>query len=135
MNNEESPLVAGWWARLPDGGMRRIWATLADGIYRCRVEVCSPAQEEARMRLFQAVSAADALGRPLDHDGSADALVWSCSTFASLDTNDADEARHFLGDDELARCALAAAEALALIHGDGSGTAANAAAVQPMTPV
>src|SRR5690349_10269643 len=85
MNNEESPLVAGWWARLPDGGMRRIWATLADGIYRCRVEVCSPAQEEARMRLFQAVSAADALGRPLDHDGSADALVWSCSTFASLD--------------------------------------------------
>ncbi len=115
--NENPPLIAGWWARLPDGGMRRIWVAKHQQTYVCRLEICNAAQEAARERLFAAVSAAQADGGEIDMENSADALLWSTASFAAFNTEDANEALAFLGSDDIARCAILAADAV------GSATA------------
>lgn len=106
------PFVAGWWSRLPDGGMKRIWVTRDGSLYRCRTEICTQPQEEARGRLFEALNQARAQRRPATSVASADAQVWAGATFAALETKSASEAWSFLGGDDVASCALLAADAM-----------------------
>lgn len=96
---------ASWWARLPDGGIRRVWATKAGGHYFCALEVCTVEQELARGRLFAAsVEPVDEARRRRDID------VWSGARFEQLRTADAEAAFNFLGGDDIARNALLAAD-------------------------
>lgn len=112
-NEMKVPLIAGWWARTPDGGIRRLWVNRQGSFYDCRLELCTAAQDEARARLFESVDAVQSSGQPIDETASDDARIWSEATFKSIKTADAAEAVQFLGDDELARTAVAAADAMA----------------------
>jgi hypothetical protein len=112
-NELRVPLIAGWWAKSSDGGIRRLWVNRQGSFYDCRLELCTEAQDEARARLFDAVGALQASGQPIDATASDDARVWSEAIFKSINTSDAAEAVQFLGDDELARTAVAAADAMA----------------------
>src|SRR5687768_10448497 len=47
----EPKLGTAWWTRLPDGGMRRVWVSHADGQFHCCRELSSAEQEVARVRL------------------------------------------------------------------------------------
>lgn len=99
------PRGASWWARLPGGGVRRVWATRAGGHYFCALEECTPAQESARGRLFA--------GPAADEDEArrrADIECWSQARFDQLRTADPRAAFEFLGADEAARGALLAAD-------------------------
>jgi hypothetical protein len=132
--NENPQLIAGWWARLPDGGMRRIWVAKHQQTYVCRLEICSAAQEAARERLFAAASTAQAEGGEIDMENSADALLWSTASFAAFNTDDANEALAFLGNDDIARCAMLAAEAVGSATTgpcEGDGTDAMEASASP----
>ena len=105
MTSEEStPRGASWWARMPDGGVRRVWATKAGGHYFCALEVCDSAQESARRRLFAGADVADEARR------RADIETWSGARFDQLRTHDPAAALAFLGGDATARSALLAAD-------------------------
>lgn len=96
---------ASWWARMPDGGIRRVWATKAGGHYFCAVEICSVEQELARARLFGGpAEAGDEASRRRDIE------VWSGARFEQLRTADPGAALKFLGGDDIARNALRAAD-------------------------
>lgn len=96
---------ASWWARMPDGGIRRVWATKAGGHYFCALEICSVEQEQARTRLFAgSAEPADEASRRRDID------VWSDARFEQLRTDDPGVAFTFLGGDEIARNALMGAD-------------------------
>lgn len=96
---------ASWWARMPDGGIRRVWATRAGGYYFCALEICTAEQELARGRLFAgAVEPIDEARRRRDID------VWSDARFEQLRTHDAEAAYRFLGGDDIARNAMLAAD-------------------------
>ena len=77
----DKPASSGWWARMPDGGTKRLWVTREDDGYHCRLELWHPSQEPAR-----------AGERP--------------ASSQSLVARSADEALRFLGSDEAARAAL-----------------------------
>jgi hypothetical protein len=77
---KQGPGDAGWWARMPSGGVRRIWVARQDGNYACRVEID------------------DAPG------GGQDPAVREHVTARR------EEALEFLGNDDLAHSALRAAE-------------------------
>jgi hypothetical protein len=90
---------------MPDGGIRRVWVTKAAGHYFCALEECTPAQEEARGRLFAGPNAvADEARR------RADLETWSAARFDQIRTADANAAFAFLGRDAAARGALLAAD-------------------------
>ena len=38
-NKKNSAGDPGWWARMPSGGVRRIWVARQGGSYLCRVEI------------------------------------------------------------------------------------------------
>jgi hypothetical protein len=136
--SENPQLIAGWWARLPDGGMRRIWVAKHQQTYVCRLEICNAAQEAARERLFAAVSAAQAEGGEIDMENSADALLWSTASFAAFNTEDPNEALAFLGSDDIARCAMLAADAVGTAAAGScesdSADAMEVAAIPPGDP-
>ena len=39
MQEKNNPGDAGWWAKMPTGGERRIWVARQGGTYTCRVEI------------------------------------------------------------------------------------------------
>ena len=45
-DNNGSPANAGWWARMPSGGVRRVWVTRQERNYVCRVEVSGSTPRE-----------------------------------------------------------------------------------------
>jgi hypothetical protein len=90
---------------MPDGGIRRVWATKAGGHYFCALEICNVEQERARARLFGATAEP-----PDDARRRRDIEVWSGARFEQLRTTDADAAFKFLGGDDIARNALRAAD-------------------------
>ena len=96
---------ASWWARMPDGGIRRVWATKAGGHYFCALEICSVEQEQARTRLF-----AGSTEPPDEARRRRDIEVWSDARFEQLRTADPESAFKFLGGDDIARNALLAAD-------------------------
>lgn len=100
-----SPRGASWWARLPDGGIRRVWATKAGGHYFCALEECTPVQEAARGRLFAGPGSAAEEARRRE-----DIEVWAGAHFDQLRTADPAAAFRFLGADDTARGALLAAD-------------------------
>ena len=42
-NKKNSAGDPGWWARMPSGGVRRIWVARQGGTYNCRIEIASAA--------------------------------------------------------------------------------------------
>jgi hypothetical protein len=90
---------------MPDGGIRRVWATKAGGYFFCALEICTVEQETARARLFAGTTEPfDEARRRRDID------LWSGARFEQLRTPDPEAAFHFLGGDDLARNALLAAD-------------------------
>lgn len=90
---------------MPDGSVRRVWATKAGGHYFCAMEVCDPVQESARGRLFAGAGAAED-----EAHRRADIETWSGARFEQLRTHDPVAALEFLGGDATARGALQAAD-------------------------
>jgi hypothetical protein len=91
---------AGWWSRLADGSIRRVWAHRAHGRYVCLREISTPAQEAARNRLAGARE--DAAAEDVEHDKAIVAAI----RFDILRTPDLFEAFAFLGGDSSAKSAL-----------------------------
>lgn len=81
-DKQDKPGDAGWWARTPAGGTRRIWVARKGDAYNCRVvEVASETGE----------------GEPAVREHV---------------TTRREEALEFLGNDDLAQSALSEAESL-----------------------
>lgn len=86
---KDMPSSSGWWARMPDGGTKRLWVTRRDDGYHCRVELWLPSPEPDRV---------------LENPASSREFV----------APDAVAALRFLGEDDVARAAVDAAELRAL---------------------
>ena len=100
-----------WWARLADGGLRRVWASKCDNGFRCHREEYSGEQEAARRRLSRLDYRRGPDGRPTEGELLLDARLVADVRCHALTTTDAVKAFHFLGSDEAARHALLSADA------------------------
>ena len=98
-------LEAAWWARLPAGGVRRVWVEKRGETNRCESKLNTAEQEAALQRLcgLEYVATADSSGA-----GAlvADAQLLSGLEARSLETRDPNEAWTFLGADDAARNAM-----------------------------
>jgi hypothetical protein len=99
----EPKLGTAWWTRLPDGGMRRVWVSHADGQFHCCRELSSAEQEVARVRL-------ETYARDGGDPGSflEDVRLAAQAQYDTLRTVDLQQAFDFLGGDSAARRALLA---------------------------
>ena len=91
---------AGWWSRLEDGSIRRVWAHRADGRFVCLREISTPRQESARLRL------AGLQRSPTPEDIERDKAIVAGIRIDILRTPDLFEAFAFLGGDSSAKSAL-----------------------------
>ena len=109
MESAESPGHPGWWARMADGGMKRLWVSKRNDAYACRIDSSSAEQEAERQRRFEEweIAQAEDCKEPAS---SFDARVWASATISTLQTANAGEALAFLGDDDIAREAMRDAE-------------------------
>jgi hypothetical protein len=95
---------SGWWVRLTDGSVRRVWAHRAAGVYICLREISSPAQEAARRRLAARPGTASAA------EAARDAQLAAQIRCDVMRTPDLYEAFAFLGGDSPAMSALLEAD-------------------------
>ena len=95
-----------WWARLADGGLRRVWATRTPDGLHCLREEYTCEQEAARRRLARMDYRRGPDGRPDEGELLLDARVLADVVCAELVTPDLEVALEFLGGDEAARHAL-----------------------------
>lgn len=98
--SRRAPAGAGWWSRLDDGSIRRVWAYRSDDRYVCLREISSLAQEAARLRL----SAPEGTLTPAEA-AQARAMIAKIPCDI-IKTPDVHEAFAFLGGDNSARSAL-----------------------------
>lgn len=106
-----SPNGAAWWARLPSGELRRIWVTKAGEFFHCAVEILTPEQEEARIRLAQLGQGPPPAEGPDRHQIALDAQLLASIRGLVARTADPREAFIFLGGDDAALGALIEADA------------------------
>jgi hypothetical protein len=100
-----------WWARLADGGLRRVWVWKFDNGFRCLREEYSGEQEAARRRLSRLDYQRGPDGRPTEGELLLDARLVADVRCHALTTTDVAKAFDFLGSDDAARHALLSADA------------------------
>lgn len=100
-----------WWARLPSGDLRRIWVTKAGDFYHCAVEILTPEQEQARIRLARLGRRMGTLDGPVGERPENDAQLLAGIKGLVAKTADPREAFAFLGADDAALGALIEADA------------------------
>lgn len=113
------PQRAAWWARLATGEIRRIWVVKTGDFYHCAVEILTPEQEAARLRLAQLEFAATSHESPDAAQRAADTQALASIRGLVRRTANPREAFLFLGADDAALGALIEADpGLSSIPGD-----------------
>lgn len=103
-------LHSGWWTRLPDGSIRRVWVARKAQAYHCQVKTTTPEQEAALQRLAALDYGLDKRGRHDEDSLIGDARLLAEVAVATLRTTSARKALAFLGGDNAALLALIEAD-------------------------